>query len=108
MAKALEKLWDYKAVIAGQAGTTTIVELTDEDISRYADVAQNPDPRYQRIAGGRDSGEPLVAMPTMVLTYAPLHSPSARYAITVRQGPVTLLPVPAGSWKSTSAEGANL
>jgi len=72
MAKVLEKLWDYKAVIAGQAGTTTIVELTDEDISRYADVAQNPDPRYQRIAGGRDSGEPLVAMPTMVLTYAPL------------------------------------
>ena len=43
-----EKLWDYKAVITGQAGTTTVVNLTDENISRYAEIAQNPDPRYQQ------------------------------------------------------------
>ena len=72
MTRLGEKLWDYEAVIAGQAGTTTIVKLTDENISRYAEIAQNPDPRYQQAGEGPDSGEPLVAMPTMVLPYAPL------------------------------------
>ena len=67
-----EKLWDYNAVIAGQAGTTTVVKLTAEDISRYAEIAQNPDPRYQQPGAGPESGGPLVAMPSMVLTYAPL------------------------------------
>ena len=67
-----EKLWDYKAVIAGQAGSTTVVKLTDENVSQYADLAQNPDPRYQQSGESQGSGEPLVAMPTMVLSYAPL------------------------------------
>ncbi len=67
-----EKLWDYNAVIAGQAGSTTVVKLTAEDISRYAEIAQNPDPRYQQAGAGPESGGPLVAMPSMVLTYAPL------------------------------------
>ena len=72
MARPVEKLWDYAAVIAGQAGTTTDVKLTDENIAMYAEIAQNPDPRYQQTGSGQDSSEPLVAMPTMVLTYAPL------------------------------------
>ena len=67
-----EKLWDYKAVIAGQAGTATIVKLTDENISRYAQIAQNPNPRYQLAGDGRDTIEALFAMPSMVITYAPL------------------------------------
>ncbi|PKB68025.1 MAG: hypothetical protein BZY81_03240 [SAR202 cluster bacterium Io17-Chloro-G4] len=71
-AKVREKLWDYKAVITGQAGATTLVELTDKSIAKYAEVAQNPDPRYKPAGGDADPGEPLVAMPTMVLTYAPL------------------------------------
>lgn len=67
-----EKLWDYNAVIAGQAGTATTVTLTEENISRYAEIAQNPDPRYKWTGATPDAGGPLVAMPTMVLTYAPL------------------------------------
>ncbi|PKB72516.1 MAG: hypothetical protein BZY75_06670 [SAR202 cluster bacterium Io17-Chloro-G7] len=67
-----ENLWDYDAVTAGQAGTTTVVELTEENIAMYVEIAQNPDPRYQRSGSEQHSTRPLVAMPTMVLTYAPL------------------------------------
>ncbi len=72
MAKVREKLWDYNAVIPGQAGTTTLVRLTEENISKYAELSQNPDPRYKLVGPGEDSGSLLVAMPTMVLSYAPL------------------------------------
>ena len=72
MANVREKLWDYNAVIPGQAGTTTVVELTKENISMCAELSQNPDPRYKLVGPGGDSGLPLVAMPTMVLSYAPL------------------------------------
>ena len=63
-----EMLWDYDIVEPGQQGPPTVVNLTAEHISRYALVAQNPDPRFQEPAGS----PPLVAMPTMVLSYAPL------------------------------------
>ncbi|MCH8297008.1 MAG: MaoC family dehydratase N-terminal domain-containing protein [Chloroflexi bacterium] len=61
-----EKLWDFDAVEPGQVGNETVVEITAENIAEYARVALNPDPRYQPDASG------LVAMPTMVLSYAPL------------------------------------
>ncbi len=61
-----EKLWDFESVEPGQVGNETIVEITAENIAEYARVALNPDPRYQPGASG------LVAMPTMVLSYAPL------------------------------------
>lgn len=62
-----EKLWEYDAVQPGQAGAATVVTLTPENIAAYADVAQNPDPRFEANA--------RLAMPTMILTYAPLMRP---------------------------------
>ena len=61
-----EKLWDFDVVEPGQVGNETVVEITAENIAEYARVALNPDPRYHASASG------LVAMPTMVLSYAPL------------------------------------
>ncbi|PKB70416.1 MAG: hypothetical protein BZY87_10650 [SAR202 cluster bacterium Io17-Chloro-G6] len=61
-----EKLWDFDAVEPGQAGNETVVEITAENIAEYARVSLNHSPAYQ---AGANS---LVAMPTMVLSYAPL------------------------------------
>jgi acyl dehydratase len=67
-----EKLWTYEAVEPGQKGLPTRVEVTAENIAEYASAAQNPDPRYRQAGTSQKyAGEP-VAMPTMVLTYAPL------------------------------------
>ena len=68
---AAERLWTYDAVRVGQAGAETRVTLSAEDIAEYAACAQNPDPRYSMPDPVHDSG-PLIAMPTMALTYAPL------------------------------------
>ena len=68
MLEQREKLWDYDVVEPGQQGPPTVVNLTAEHISQYALVAQNPHPQFRG-----PSGSPrLVAMPTMVLSYAPL------------------------------------
>ncbi len=72
MREQLEKLWDYDAVAPGQAGATTVVKLTEDNISRYAQSAQNQDPRYQDAGAHQEYPDTLVAMPTMVLSYAPL------------------------------------
>ncbi len=61
-----EKLWDFDAVEPGQVGNETVVEITAENIAEYARIALNPDRRYKSGVSG------LVAMPTMVLSYAPL------------------------------------
>ena len=65
MVEQAEKLWTFEAVEPGQHGAETLVAITRENISGYADVALNDDLRY------RGSGATL-AMPTMVLAYAPL------------------------------------
>lgn len=67
-----EKLWLYDMVEPGQAGEPTVVQLTAENITEYARVTQNPDTRYQLPPGGETDPVGLVAMPTMVLSYAPL------------------------------------
>ena len=61
-----EKLWDFDAVEPGQVGNETVVEITAENIAEYASLALNHSPAY---LSGTHS---LVAMPTMVLSYAPL------------------------------------
>jgi acyl dehydratase len=66
------KLWDYDAVEPGQTGPTTEVEITRENIAQFALLAQNPDPRFQRPGVNREYGGAMLAMPTMVITYAPL------------------------------------
>ncbi len=90
MSNALhEKLWDYDAVQPGQEGAPTVVTLTAEHIAAYARVAQNPDPRFQlsgASAARAETDGALVAMPTMVLTYAPL----LRDEIAGRQGYLAL------------------
>ncbi len=70
-ATATERLWTYDTVRVGQAGAETRVTLSAEDIAEYAACAQNPDQRYSMPALGQDTG-PIIAMPTMALTYAPL------------------------------------
>ncbi|CAI8044630.1 hypothetical protein GBAR_LOCUS24736 [Geodia barretti] len=65
MVEQAERLWTYDAVESGQYGAETTVEITEENISRYAEVALNDDPRYRGPA-------PTLAMPTMVLSYAVL------------------------------------
>ena len=67
-----EKLWGYHAVLPGQKGGPTVVGITNENISRYARVAQNQDSRYHRPGANGEYSGALVAMPTMVLAYAPL------------------------------------
>ena len=63
-----EKLWVYDSVAQGQAALPTVVAITSENIAQYASLSQNPDPRYR----APNAGGSLVAMPTMVLSYAPL------------------------------------
>ena len=67
-----EKLWLYDAVEPGQAGEPTVVQLTAANITEYAQVTQNPDSRFRLPPGGDTDPAPLMAMPTMVLSYAPL------------------------------------
>jgi len=67
-----EKLWLYDVVEPGQAGEPTVVQLTAENITEYAQVTQNPDSRYRLPPGGETDPVGLMAMPTMVLSYAPL------------------------------------
>lgn len=54
----------------GQSGRPTVVTVTKEDISRYALVAQNISSQFT--PSGTCQEWPSVAMPTMLLTYAPL------------------------------------
>lgn len=72
MLERQEKLWDYEAVEPGQEGHPTVVSLTAEHIVAYALVAQNHDRRFQKAGANSEYGGALVAMPTMVLSYAPL------------------------------------
>ncbi len=65
MVEQAEKLWTFDAVDPGQYGAETVVAINAENIAGYAQVALNDDPRY------RGAGASL-AMPTMVLAYAPL------------------------------------
>jgi acyl dehydratase len=81
-----ERLWDYDAVEPGQDGAPTVVALTAGHIAAYARLAQNPDPRFQRSGANVEYGGALVAMPTMVLAYAPL----LRGEIAERHGFVAL------------------
>lgn len=67
-----ENLWDFDAVTPGQAGPPTVVTITPQQIAEYADIAQNPDARYQLGGGSPEYGGALVPMPTMALSYAPL------------------------------------
>jgi hypothetical protein len=66
MVEHQEKLWTFDAVEAGQIGNETTVEITAGNIARYARIALNSDPFYQ------SDNSDLVAMPTMVMAYAPL------------------------------------
>ena len=72
MLEQKERLWDFDAVQAGQAGQPTVVVITKEDISQYALAAQNPDPRYHRAGANPEYDGELMAMPSMALSYAPL------------------------------------
>jgi acyl dehydratase len=72
MQETQERLWDYDAVKPGQEGRPTVVTLTAENIAAYALVAQNQDNRYQKAGANPEYGDALLAMPSMVLTYAPL------------------------------------
>ena len=61
-----ERLWTFDAVEPGQVGNETTVEITSSNIAEYARLSLNHSPGY------RSGSSELVAMPTMVLSYAPL------------------------------------
>lgn len=61
MPEQQERLWEYDTVEPGQAGPPTVVSITRENVAEYARLSQNPD----------FTGGPL-AMPTMLISYAPL------------------------------------
>ena len=61
-----ERLWTFDAVEPGQVGNETKVEITSSNIAEYARLSLNHSPAYQ------SGSSKLVAMPTMVLSYAPL------------------------------------
>ena len=56
MVEITERLWDYDAVEPGQAAQPTQVTITAEQIAEYADIAQNPDPRYHLGNGSDEYG----------------------------------------------------
>ena len=72
MVEITERLWDYDAVEPGQAAQPTLVTITAEQIAEYADIAQNPDPRYHLGNGSAEYSGAAVPMPTMAVSYAPL------------------------------------
>ena len=61
-----ENLWTFDAVQPGQVGNETKVKVTAANITEYARLALNASDTYHSAANS------LVAMPTMVLSYAPL------------------------------------
>ena len=61
-----ERLWTFDAVEPGQIGNETTVEITSSNIAEYARLSLNHSPLYQ------SGSSNLAAMPTMVLSYAPL------------------------------------
>ena len=89
-----EKLWLYDVVEPGAGrGEITVVRLTAANIAEYARVTQNPDPQYREDAALRDYAGSAVAMPTMVLSYAPLlREDIARGQRVCRPGSVNLRP----------------
>lgn len=75
MVEITERLWDYDAVELGQAAQPTVVTITAEQIAEYADIAQNPDPRYHLGNGSNEYDGAAVPMPSMAVSYAPLLRP---------------------------------
>ena len=65
MVEQAEKLWIFDAVEPGQYGAETVVAINADNIAGYAQAALNDDPRYTGASA-------TLAMPTMVLAYAPL------------------------------------
>jgi acyl dehydratase len=86
MPELCEKLWEYDVIEPGQEGTLTEVAITADNICAYALTAQNHDRRYLEPGQNPEYPKAVVAMPTMVLTYAPL----LRYDIAAHSGFVAL------------------
>lgn len=80
MPNTAENLWHFNAVTPGQQGPQTQVTLTPQNIAQYAQAALCPNPRYQAPNPATTphpepvEGHPRsqLAMPTMILSYAPL------------------------------------
>ncbi len=70
-----EHRWEYDVVELGQAGPPTVVEVTEELISRYATAVRNDNPEYRTSGGQPEGGVGTVAMPTMIVRVAPLRRP---------------------------------
>ncbi len=81
-----EKLWEYDAVVVGQTGTETVVAITLDNIRDYALATQHHHVRYVDPDNYPKYPPGVVAMPTMVLAYAPL----LRYDIAANNGFVAL------------------
>ena len=81
-----EKLWDYDAVAIGQTGTETTVTITMDTLREYAQATQHAHgPELDQTSGATHPAE-VLAMPSMVLAYAPL----LRYDLAENNGFVAL------------------
>ena len=67
-----EKLWDYDAVAIGQTGTETTVTLTLDTLGEYARATQHARGSELERPNGSTHPAKVLAMPSMVLAYAPL------------------------------------
>mgnify|MGYP005726676461 CR=1 FL=1 len=67
MEEVEERLWSFSEVRQGQSGAATAVTLTAADIAEYAAISRNDAPRYHPAENAS-----ALAMPTMILSYAPL------------------------------------
>ena len=67
-----EKLWDYDAVSIGQTGTETTVTLTLDTLREYARATQHVRGSELERPNGSTHPAKVLAMPSMVLAYAPL------------------------------------
>ena len=81
-----EKLWDYDAVAIGQTGTETTVTLTMDTLREYARATQHVRGSELERPNGSTHPAKVLAMPSMVLAYAPL----LRYDLAEHNGFVAL------------------
>ena len=93
-----EKLWDYDAVAIGQTGTETTVTITMDTLREYARATQHArgaeldqtndatHPAENPVENLAEKSTEVLAMPSMVLAYAPL----LRYDLAENNGFVAL------------------
>ncbi len=64
--------WEYDVVEVGQKGPSTVFDVSEELIAKYATAVRNDNPAYQPSGAHEAEGDESLAMPTMIIRAAPL------------------------------------